>query len=210
MQGQLAAADESVLSAQQRKAQVDNEKAELEEQLMDSQDSFAALSELLESAEEVNMVMERQCHHLQNQVNTRPASGSADEAAQLRIEVAEALELVTMLTSKLEISEEMLQNSSPNLSNQSSPELDSDASNQRIQEMTEEYDQLKKKKRESDRKGGVMMGRLNDAHSTIALVSKQLVECKKRETVLKLTIEQLEAELDRDAFEIDEVDIEQF
>merc|ERR1712166_964109 len=90
LQGQLAAADESVLSAQQRKAQVDNEKAELEEQLMDSQDSFAALSELLESAEEVNMVMERQCHHLQNQVNTRPASGSADEAAQLRIEVAEA------------------------------------------------------------------------------------------------------------------------
>lgn len=196
LQGQLAAADESVLSAQQRKAQVDNEKAELEEQLLDSQDSFAALSELLESVEEVNMVMERQCHHLQNQVDARLASGSGDEAAQLRIEVAEALELVTMLTSKLEISEEMLQTSNPNISNQSRDELDSDASNQRIQEMAEEYDQLKKKKRESDRKGGVMMGRLNDAHSTIALVSKQLQDCQKREDVLKNTIEQLESELE--------------
>ena len=84
------------------------------------------------------------------------------------------------------------------------------ATNNMLTELKEEYDALKEKKRESDRKGGVMMGRLNDAHSTIALVSKQLVECKKREDVLKLTIEQLEAALDQDDFEIDEVDIEQF
>ena len=212
LQGQLAAADRTALSAQKRKMQLDVDKIDLQEQLVDSTDSLAALRDVLESSEEASMVCERRCRHLQNQVEANNTSGLGDavETVRLRTELNEVHELVSIMTSRLQVSEEMLAAANLDSKTLGNQDINQAATNNMLTELKEEYDALKEKKRESDRKGGVMMGRLNDAHSTIALVSKQLVECKKREDVLKLTIEQLEAALDQDDFEIDEVDIEQF
>ena len=72
-----------------------------------------------------------------------------------------------------------------------------DDAEEKVSELKTNLDKMKEKKKEFDRKGRVMNGRLSDAHTTIALVSKQLQSCEQREAELLPKIESYQQEIEQ-------------